>query len=361
MIEGSPAKRPASKRAPTLRDVAEHAGVSFKTVSNVINDYEYVSETTRAKVKRSIAELGYIPQNAARQLRTGASNIFTLSFPSLAFSYFSGLAQEIVDEAARQDLTIVLRNNSAGREEEMKVLTGFDHRLGDGFIFNPLLVGEQFIADLEEVRQPTVFIGEHVPTDRLPAGSDYVRIDNTRAFVELTDHVISRGRRRPAFLGSLPAPSANQPHGSMRLRLDGFRTSVATHGLSVQDAPVVAVDHWHRLDARRAVNRLLDSDGGIDAIVCGNDELALGVLAGLRDRGRRVPDDVAVVSYDDIPDAQFTSPALTSIRPDVLQIARESLSMLTERVRGFDGPPRTVTVPHYLIVRESSPPTVHLP
>lgn len=361
MIEGSSAKRPTGKRAPTLRDVAEHAGVSFKTVSNVINDYEHVSDTTRATVKRSIAELGYIPQNAARQLRTGASNIFTLSFPSLAFSYFSGLAQEFVDEAARQDLTIVLRNNSSGREEEMKVLTGFDRRLGDGFIFNPLLVGEQFITELSEVRQPTVFIGEHVPTGSLPAGSDYVRIDNTCAFVELTDHLIAGGRTRLAFVGALTHSSDNQPHGSMRQRLDGFQASLAAHGLPAQDSAIVQVGTWHQSDGRQAVHRLLEDREDIDAIVCGNDDLALGVLAGLRESGRRIPEDVAVVSYDDIPDAQFTHPPLTSVRPDTLRIARESLQMLTERVRGFDGPPRTVTVPHHLMVRESSPPHAPLP
>ncbi|WP_193106715.1 LacI family DNA-binding transcriptional regulator [Brachybacterium sp. FME24] len=354
MTDTSPTERPTRKRAPTLRDVAEHAGVSFKTVSNVINDYEYVSDRTRTTVKQSIAELGYIPRNAARQLRTGASNIVTLSFPSLSFSYFSGLAQDFVDEATRQELTIVLRNNSTGREEEMKALTGFDQRLGDGFIVNPLLVGEQFIAELSEVRQPTVFIGEHVPAGSLPAGSDYVRIDNRLAFAELTDHLIASGRTRLAFVGALTESKASQPHGSMKLRLDGFRASLAAHGLSALDAPVVPVDTWHRTDGHQAVVRLVETHHDIDGIVCGNDDLALGVLAGLRDHGRRVPQDVAVVSYDDIPDAQFTHPPLTSIRPDTVQIARDSLHMLTERVRGFDGPPRTVTVPHRLIVRDSS-------
>lgn len=260
------------KASPDAARRGEHAGVSFKTVSNVLNDFEHVSDATRTRVKRSIADLGYIPQNAARQLRTGASNIFTLSFPSIAFAYFSGLAQEFVDEAARQGLTIVLRNNSSGREEEMKVLTGFDDRLGDGFIFNPLLVGEQFIAELAEVRQPTVFIGEHVPAGSLPAGSDYVRIDNRLAFAELTDHLLANGRTRLAFVGALPEPSASQPHGSMRLRLEGFRAALAAHGLSAQGAPAVEVGTWHRNDGRQAVHRLLADHDEIDGIVCGNDE-----------------------------------------------------------------------------------------
>ncbi|PWH07278.1 LacI family transcriptional regulator [Brachybacterium endophyticum] len=344
----------ARRRPPTLRDVAEIAEVSIKTVSNVVNDYPHVRPSTRARVQDAIAATGYRPQLAAQQLRTGASGIVTLAVPSLTFSYFSHLAQTFIDEAQGRGRTVVLHTTSAGRDEEIEVLRGFRRRLGDGIIFNPMHVGEDYLAQMEHVDQPTVFIGEHLSDAHLPPGSDYVRIDNTRATADATAHLLEGGRTRLAFVGAMGRKDP-APHSSSGLRIEGFRQALWRHDQDPSRSPIVEVGDWHRADGREAVHRLLETHPDLDGLVCGNDEIALGALAGLRDHGRSVPEDVAVVGYDDSPEASFSHPALTTIRPDKEFLVRTALDMLIERINGYEGASRTITAPHRLVARESSP------
>jgi DNA-binding LacI/PurR family transcriptional regulator len=343
------------QRPPSLRDVAELAGVSIKTVSNVVNDYPHVRETTREKVREAILQVGYRPQVAAQQLRTGASRMITLAVPSLTFSYFSDLAQQFIDEAQLRGQTVVLHSTSGGREAERTVLEGFKRVFGDGVIFNPLQLEEELFARMERTSQPTVFIGEHLP-ETLPQGSDYVRIDNVSAAHDATTHLIATGRRRIAFIGAIDTPRGAQPHSSGSLRRDGYLAALREHGLPADGEDVQAVDDWRRPDGFAGAEALLARRPDVDAIVCGNDDLAIGVLARLRRRGRRVPEDVAVIGYDDTPDAPFASPSLSTISPDKHALAATALDLLTERIQGHDGPPRILDTPYTLVVRESTAP-----
>src|SRR5699024_67406 len=135
---------------------------------------------------------------------------------------------------------------------------------------------------------------------------------------------------------------------------EGFRQALARHGIDPDSAPAPEVANWHRTDGRRAAHVLSAEHPEVDGIVCGNDELALGVLTGLRDVDRRVPDQVAVIGYDDSPDAPFAYPSLSSISPDKTFLARLALDMLGERIAGYEGPPRMVTAPYQLIARDSA-------
>src|SRR5699024_7608545 len=273
-MPSSPATR--RRRPPSLRDVAELAGVSIKTVSNVVNDYPHVRDSTREKVREAILQVGYRPQVAAQQLRTGASKMINLAVPSLTFSYFSNLAQEFIDEAQRRGQTVVLHSTSGGREAERTVLEGFNRVLGDGVIFNPLMLEEEQFARMQRTSQPTVFIGEHLP-EQLPQGSDYVRIDNVGAAFEATEHLIEAGRRRLAFIGAIDTALGLQPHSSGSMRRDGFLAALAKHGLDAGDEQIQAVGDWHRPDGFDGANALLDRLPDVDGIVCGNDDLAIGV------------------------------------------------------------------------------------
>ena len=128
-------------------------------------------------------------------MRTGTSGLITLAIPSLAGTYFSELAQCFADEAQRRRHSIMLHSTAAGREEEHSVLSGFTRVLGDGVVFNPMLIGEDVLAELGHTIQPTVFIGEHLEEGQLPSGSDYVRTDNARAAYDATRHLLAAGRR----------------------------------------------------------------------------------------------------------------------------------------------------------------------
>src|SRR5699024_3947522 len=196
---------------PGLRDVAELAGVSMKTVSNVVHGYARVRPETRERVQAAIDQTGYRPQLAAQQLRTGSSGIITLAVPSLTYSYFSYIAQHFIDLAQQRGRTVVLHSTAAGREQEVEVLEVCKRRLGDGVIFNPLLLEEQYFTSQEELPQPTVLIGEHVPDRDLPDGPYYVRIVNNRATADATEHIQQTGRRELALIGYPPTAQLIPP------------------------------------------------------------------------------------------------------------------------------------------------------
>src|SRR5699024_6542798 len=141
-------------------------------------------------------------------------------------------------------------------------------------------------------------IGEHLP-EQLPQGSDYVRIDNVSAAFDATSHLLDSGRRQVAFLGAIPTRRGLQPHSSGSLRRDGYLAALGAHGLGPEWSIVQAVEDWHRHHGFTGAQTLLARHPEVDGIVCGNDDLAIGVLAQLRRLGRRVPEEVAVIGYDD--------------------------------------------------------------
>ncbi|WP_193105442.1 LacI family DNA-binding transcriptional regulator [Brachybacterium sp. FME24] len=348
MMSG-PGERP---RNATMRDIAARLGVSIKTVSNVVNDRPNVGPGTRERVQDAIRELNYRPQVSAQQMRTGTSGLITLAIPSLAGTYFSELAQAFADEAQRRGRSIMLHSTAAGREEERSVLAGFTRVLGDGVVFNPLLIGEDVLAHLGRTILPTVFIGEHVEEADLPAGSDYVRTDNQSAAHDAAAHLLSHGRRHLAYLGALESTEAQQEHSTSRLRLGGFHRALAAAG--VMEPVVQAVPAWSQEGGISAVRTLMRQHPEIDGIVCGNDDLARGALLSLHALGIEVPGKVSVIGHDNILEAPFTSPPLTTVDPDKRTLAATVLDLLLERIEGYDGPPRVVEAPYQLVERGST-------
>lgn len=340
------------RRPSTLREVAEICGVSIKTVSNVVNDQPNVGPATREHVQRVIRELNYRPQVSARQLRTGTSGLITLAVPSLAGSYFSDLTQHFAEEAQRRRRSIMLHSTVGGKAEERSVLDGFTRVLGDGVVFNPIAVGEDVIASMGRTIQPTVFIGEHVPDQQLPNGSDYVRTDNRRAAYDSTRLLLDSGRRRVAFLGALEADEARQRHSTSRLRQEGYAQAIAE--ADGTEPLIQATEHWSQEGGMHGMLALMDRHSDVDAVVCGNDDLARGALLVLHLRGRTIPDDVAVMGYDNTLGAPFTEPPLSSVDPQKDLLARTVLDLLLERIDGYEGEPRVVTVPHLIVEREST-------
>ncbi|CAM5733286.1 HTH-type transcriptional repressor PurR [Streptomyces fumanus] len=167
---------------PRIKDVAEYAGVSPKTVSNVINDFEHVSERTRAAVREAIEALGYRVNLAGRQLRRGRTGMITLAVPELDIAYFAELAQRVTAEADRRGLTVLLHPTGGVRERELAALRGFDAQFSDGVVLSPLVLPEDLAG--RDRRLPVVLLGER-PAD---GGTDHVGIDNVRAAREATEH-----------------------------------------------------------------------------------------------------------------------------------------------------------------------------
>jgi DNA-binding LacI/PurR family transcriptional regulator len=330
-----------------LKDVAARAGVSIKTVSNVVNGYVHVAPATRARVQAAIDALGYVPNMAARQLRSGRSGVIALAVPELQSPYFAGIAGLIVEAAERRSWTVLIDQTDGQAERERDLVEGLRRHAIDGLIFSPLALAGEELALRDGT--PMVLLGERV----WHGPADHVAIDNTAAAADATRHLTSLGRHRIAAIGVQDRPSAVTAHQ----RLAGYRAALAEAGLPFDPALEMPADGFHRVDGAAAMARLLDLESPPDAVFCFNDLLALGAMRTLLSRGVSVPGDVALIGFDDIEDGRFSTPTLSTVAPDAPRIAQLAVDLLAERLS--DGPaaagaPRELRVDHRLVAREST-------
>ncbi|WP_025158807.1 LacI family DNA-binding transcriptional regulator [Leifsonia aquatica] len=333
----------------TLRDVAALAGVSVKTVSNVVNDFEFVRPSTREKVQAAIAELGYQPNLAARQLRAGRTGVIGLAVPELRFSYFAELADAVLEAARARDYVVLIEQTGGAREAEVALLTGSRTAMMDGLLFSPL--GLSFDdGDVLDVSYPLVLLGERI----FDGPTDHVVIQNVEGAALATRHLIDGGRRRIAVLGV----HEGERVGSAALRLRGHRQALDHAGIPFDPALVVAREGWHRRDGAEAMQELLNRRVPFDAVFALNDELALGALRTLAQHHVVVPEDVAVIGYDNVTESQFAMPSLSTVDPNRGRVAEIAVEALVERIAGrvpAGTGPRLFDVPATLVARESAP------
>lgn len=342
-----------------LQDVAERAGVSIKTVSNVVNGKGSITPETRQRVEDAVTHLGYRPNIAARHLRRGHSGMIAVALPELTQPYFAEIASELVRAAQAKQITVLLNQTGGEAASERAISDGIDMPLMDGLIMSPLALTA---ADLRHRTDaaPLVLLGEHVGDD---SPFPHVAMDNRAAAAAATAHLASLGRRRIAAIGAkLPAgPDNALPQETAELRLEGYRRALEDAGLPWDPTLVQTVREFHRADGADAMHALLSLPEPPDAVFCFNDLLALGALRALRDHGLQAPDDVAIVGIDDIEEGRFSSPSLTTIAPDKRAIAETALALLLENRTEPGREPRTILVDYELVVRESTTSTGGLP
>lgn len=330
--------------AVRLKDVAEMAGVSVKTVSNVINGYPHVSAATRARVEAAVESLGYRPNLQARSLRTGRSGVIALGVPRLDEVYFAEVAAHVIDAAGALGLTVLVEQTDGERERELEVLSGIRPGMVDGVILSPLGLSR---TDVDETTRgvPVVLLGERVSGSAV----DHLRIDNVEAARQLTRSLLTSGRRRVAVVG---VPTGSHASAA-RLRLDGYQRAHGDLDVAWDDELWMSVAGYRRADGAEAVHRLVGTGKPFDAIFCFNDLLALGALAALRRHSVRVPEDVAVAGFDDIDECSYSVPTLTSVSPDKGELALRAVHTLQARMDGAGDVPDP-EVPFAVVQREST-------
>ncbi|WP_037570662.1 LacI family DNA-binding transcriptional regulator [Phaeacidiphilus oryzae] len=333
--------------AARLKDVAAIAGVSVRTVSNVVSGAGQVAAETRARVLAAIEETGYRPNLAARNLRQGRTGLIGLAVPEIGSPYFGELAGLLIDAAQKRGWTVLIDQTAGQAERERNLLSGAAGPVLDGLIISPWSVTPDEIA-LHAERVPTVVLGEVEPG----GAADHVAIDNVAAACEATRHLIAEGARRPAALGL-------QPHLHNRtapLRLKGYHQALREARMAPAPEREAVVESLHRADGHRAMNALLDLPEPPDAVFCFTDELALGALHAARARGLRSPHDLLVVGFDDTEDGRYHAPTLSTVAPDKREIAERALLLLAARIQGWQAglDSQHVTARHRLVVRESS-------
>ncbi|MEV7133718.1 LacI family DNA-binding transcriptional regulator [Arthrobacter sp. NPDC093128] len=332
--------------AATLHDVARVAGVSFKTVSNVINNHPHVRDTTRARVEEAIAALGYRPNLTARSLRSGHTGAITLALPQLSLPYFAELADSVIEAAAKHGLVVLIEQTGADRGRELEVMASPRLKMSDGLIFSPLELGQEDV-DLIKAEVPIVLLGERIFNSK----SDHVTMQNVAAARAATEHLLSLGRTRIAVVGA----HQGEVIGSAGLRLRGYREALAARNIPYDDGIVAYVRDWHRSNGAAAMHDLLDRGAPFDAVFGLNDTLAQGAVRVLQEAGYRVPDDVAVIGFDDLDETRYSLPTLSTVDPGRAEIAETAIKLLMERIKNPDaGPPREVESAFRIVPREST-------
>lgn len=331
-------------RRLTIADVAELAGVSYQTVSRVINEKPDVSPETRQRVLEIIEETGYRPSGLARGLATAHTATIGLVVPDIANPFFSDLAREIEQSAYKKGYSVFFCNTNEDPTREIDVLNTLEEKHVDGVIICGL---RQENARMKKVlaRLPAVVL-----VNRQLNGTDYptVMIDNTEGAKQAVRHLVHLGRRS---IGLLAGPKTSY---SGACREMGYRQAMAEANLSVKDG-------WRQYcrptveDGVITAQTLLALHPELSALFCYNDLLAVGALQACSRHGLKVPTDVAIVGFDDIQLAALVTPALTTCRIPRVEVGRQAVELLLRKIQGEELNPRTVIISSELIIRESAP------
>ena len=331
-------------RRPTIKDVARHAGVSVSTVSYAINDSGPVAPDKRARVLAAVHELGYTPNQSARSLKRRRVSSLGLIVPDLRNQFFALVAEGVHDTAAERDVLVVLCATDATAEREASYARLLRSQRLDGVIYlSGTGVSPASLVTLA-AQHAVVFVDERIVGLDVP----FVGADNRRGAREAAAHVIERGHERLAIVAGPPALWTSEH------RIAGYREALAAARRDPDTVPV-AVGDYRQLSGYEAAERLLSRPDRPTAFLCANDLMAIGVMAHCRDRGLRVPEDVSVVGFDDVPLAELLTPPLTTVRQPARDMGRRAAELLLARVAGED-PEADVLLPASLQVRGSVAP-----
>jgi len=329
-----------------LEDVAKAAGVSRSTVSRVINNEGYVSAATRARVLEAVERLHYIPNHAARTLVTQRSDVIGVVMPSANVffgdnSYFPMLLQGIAEAANPRDISMILWLGQANEDPEHFSQRITRNRLCDGLIIASIGYDDPLIRRLVESVPYFVMVERPIHyQDRI----SYVTCDNVKGGQMATEHLIRNGRRRVAHItGRLDLADGQD-------RMVGYRTALERAGYPY-DPQLIVEGQFSYESGYYAMKTLLHQK--FDAVFIPSDTAARGAMRAIEEAGLRIPDDIAIVGFDDLEDAARTNPPLTTIRQPVQQKGAAALTLLLDLIDGRVENPYQVILPLQLVIRQS--------
>jgi DNA-binding LacI/PurR family transcriptional regulator len=332
----------AAARHATIADVAERAGVSIATVSRVLNRTTRVSDETAARVLKAIDELGFVPQAAARHLASRKTNTIGLLLPEVSSEFFFPILRGI-EAATRQagfDLLIAIQPEDQARQ---MINIPLGNHNTDGLLIFGNLAASPALAQLTRLNFPVVLLYQAAPPG---SGITSIQIENKHGAHQLVSHLIEvHSARRIAFLRG---PQGNQDSGWREM---GYRQALADHNLEF-DPRLVEPGNFKEKSGRTAVETLLKKGIQFEAVFAGDDGSAIGALAALNQAGLRVPEDVAVAGFDDIPPSRYLNPPLTTVRAPTEQVGREAVKQLVRRIQTRQAGAE-VLLPTELVIRQS--------
>lgn len=338
----------------TIKDVAREANVSIKTVSNVLNDTGSMRPDTRRRVEEVMRKLGYTVNISARAMRSGGTKLIGLNIFDFSQPFVPFFTDKVIEYAKERHYGVVI--NTYGSDGEGLVASVDEsYRLGaEGwilFVMSPL-------ADEGAVLEqpyPIVTTGDHLAYGK----SDWITMPNIESISTVVGRFLDEGAQTVALMGVLPelvdeAVLRRQTEGTQALRAQGYVKAFEERGLSVNWRYVIPAESMNQREGMLVTKAMLDKLPCPDVVVCLNDAIALGAIHELQRCGLHVPDDVQVVGFDNVPEAEYSVPALTTIDPHIDDYAKHAVDMLIDRIEGYSGPARTYTTDFTLVERAST-------
>jgi len=328
----------------TLKDVAREADVSVSTVSRVFNNPEKVRPGTRKAVRDAAEALGYTPSRVARRLRlkNGKANMIGLVIPDIQNPFFADITRGVEDVARDNDYALILSNSDEDPDKQRLAVNTLKTESVDGVIVPPVSANDPEIHRLMESDIAVVCVDRRIEN----AHVDTIVSDNRRGAYKGVTHLIDLGHDRIGFIGGIPRISTSTE------RREGYEEALRAHDIPVDPALIKEGDS-RRERGTYLTNDILDLDNPPTAIFTGNNLTTLGALSAIHVRGLRIPEDVAIVGYDDIPWPMALNPPPTVVDQPGYEMGRRAARILLERLTNPDRAPTTVTLQPKFVVRQS--------
>ncbi|GAA0597235.1 LacI family DNA-binding transcriptional regulator [Streptomyces crystallinus] len=324
----------------SIKDVAARAGVSVATVSRVLNSHPSVSPEARARVLAAVDGLGYRPNAVARSLRTDQTRTLGLVISDVLNPYFTELARSVEEEARALGYSVIIGNADEQPDlQDHHVRTLLDRRI-DGLLVSPTDGGSPLMLDAARAGTPMVFVDRWIPGVDVPV----VRADGRAAVRDLVAHLHALGHRRLAIIAGPAATTTGSE------RVEAFREALREHRLALPEAYIGHGD-FQADSGRRSTERFLALPEPPEVVFAADNLMALGALDAIRAHGLRVPHDIGLAAFDDIPWFVHTDPPITAIAQPTGELGRAAVRALVDRIEGR--PPQSVTLPARLVVRSS--------
>jgi LacI family transcriptional regulator len=330
----------------TISDVARRAGVSAMTVSRVINNSGYISPETRERVEKAVHDLGYVPNALARSLRFKQTKTLALVLTDITNPFFTTIARGVEDAASEQGFSVIFCNTDESESKEAEYLNVVLQKQVDGLLLVPASCSSDSVTFLQERKVPVVVLDRCVYDAKI----DTLRCDSEEGAYQLTRHLLDLGHTRIAILSGPPSVSTATD------RVAGYRRALVEAGLGSR-VELVYHGEYSQASGYQMAWQALAVTPRPTALFAANNFITSGALRAVREAGLRVPKDISIVSFDDLPTAPFMGPALTVAAQPAYEMGRKAAELLLTRLAG-EGPaePQEIVLPTEIIVRESSAP-----
>ena len=328
----------------TMRDVARESGVSIKTVSRVVNQQGEIRDETRKRVLTAIDKLGYRPSKVARALVTRRTDTIGLIFGDIANPYLAEIARGVLDSTVKEKIEVFLCHTGGDPESERRAINSLlDHNI-DGAIVFPLLANSEWIQEIAKPEHPIVLMNFDVPSH---PGLGSVVTDMRKGAKLAVDYLVEKGHRYIGMLAGEVGPK------NMIQRVVGYRNGLEQHGIEYRDELVLIGNPVIEFGVSGA-ERLLSQYPEITALFCYNDLIAMGAIQTCKKLGMRIPDDCAIVGFDDNRFSSLVHPSLTTINVDKYRIGQYAAKCLLAMLKKPDEILEPIPIDVELIIRESA-------